>query len=379
MKNNILNIKAEEGIDLKVNEKEISIRNIKSNPNLIENWYFANPLNLRGQNYYFDVNQQITTIDNWRLDRGASLEVLDGYIRFTRKLSTTSPFFIILNYDNQYLIKKINVIPNKPYTLSFLYSCSQNIVAGVEYSSQYKYKSVPESENISLFSATYTFPSNSLEHMGFRISKSDNLPEDYNYYINIYAIKFEQGETQTLAYQNSNGEYILNDTPPNPQDVEISLYGDNGTNHHNYLTNWNWLNPINQFGKTSYEGATIKTIDRVITHANSSNIFRINKEGFWEIDSTDPEPYGTAWLGLRLKTTEMPFEVNGEGTIPVTVSALIKPYTCKHLTYRLNGLVNGTGEEYGINCFYKLDIWGDNTFRNSTQLYTMTYNLPKNY
>lgn len=53
--------------------------NAKPNPNLLDNWYFGNPVNQRGQASYTDVGY---CIDRWYLgtDGGVCL-VEDGYIR----------------------------------------------------------------------------------------------------------------------------------------------------------------------------------------------------------------------------------------------------------------------------------------------------------
>ena len=75
----------------------------RTNPNLLDNWYFGRPVNQRGQTEY----TSNYTIDRWWLQADTSLNVVDGGVN------------VIGKWDIEQFFEK--ALPNRTYTLSLLY------------------------------------------------------------------------------------------------------------------------------------------------------------------------------------------------------------------------------------------------------------------
>lgn len=161
-----------------------------SNPNLLDNWYFVDPINQMGQTEYGTTGY---TIDRWHWDR------------------TDTIAEIILNDDcitvqengwlTQFVEMPSEALNNKQITASFLTKenvlLSQTLISTAEDS----YISAP-------WGTCGTWYRNDLH--AWRINFS-NL----NFTYNIVAIKLELGPVQTLAHQDEDGNWVLNDPPPN--------------------------------------------------------------------------------------------------------------------------------------------------------------------
>ena len=156
----------------------------RTNPNLLDNWYFGRPVNQRGQTEY--TGEWKYTIDRWQISEG-TLTVNDGSI-------SHSGGYLFQPFSEEFSA----LLKGKLVTLSFLYA------------------------NGSLESASATIPSTwgtwdviidheSIHIVGINngnrlwVTNPGNTP--------ILAAKLELGDTQTLAHQDSSGNWILNEIP----------------------------------------------------------------------------------------------------------------------------------------------------------------------
>ena len=161
------------------------------NPNLLDNWYFGNPVNQRGQTEYTE--DTTYTIDRWWLQYDTTLSVVDGGIKIGGK------------WDVQQYFE--NTLPNATYTLSLLYkdrtgSDPLRLIAGNRSSGDVAQKVTKDASG--LLSVTFTSGNCDKVSAGFAGS-TDNVAT-------FIAIKLELGDTQTLAHKE-NGVWVLNEIP----------------------------------------------------------------------------------------------------------------------------------------------------------------------
>lgn len=160
-----------------------------SNPNLLDNWYFINPVNQRGQTEY-------TTnyaIDRWWLQDSTSLNVVEGGVN------------VIGKWDIEQFFEK--ALPNGTYTLSLLYkdkigSDPLRLIAANRSSGDVAQKLTKDASG--LLSITFTSGKCDKIVAGFAGS-ADNVAT-------FVAIKLEFGDTQTLAHKEGD-KWVLNEIP----------------------------------------------------------------------------------------------------------------------------------------------------------------------
>ncbi len=168
-----------------------------SNPNLLDNWYFADPINQKGQiKYTDDRNSRVYSIDRWEVGWLGTIEVHDGFIRIVGGPQKGSVFNLQQKLEQT---KKLN---GRIVTASIMYSHShENIGFGL----WDQFASLPNTNgNIGVFSTTKIY------HEGetFAIMATSE-----NATIDIYAVKLELGPVQTLAHKEGD-TWVLNDPPP---------------------------------------------------------------------------------------------------------------------------------------------------------------------
>lgn len=163
------------------------------NPNLLDNWYFANPVNQRGKTSYGQTPQY--SIDRWMITNDyAYVDVADGYI--TLRGNDVNGFGGIIE-KLESSVK--NALLDKTITLSFfakLYTtCS---IGGTQ---------IAPTDNFELYSAT--FHSTSADYVLLNavtaVTQGAKIAD-------ILAAKLELGDTQTLAHKE-NGVWVLNEIP----------------------------------------------------------------------------------------------------------------------------------------------------------------------
>lgn len=171
------------GWGIKVGESYVNLR--AANPNLLDNWYFGNPVNQRGQSSYTHtaVENVPYAIDRWY--NHGTLTVGDGYVSIS---SSGSP------YGYAYAAQKFeHSLIGKTVTISVLMADG------------------------SLYSGTKTVSSTS-QRINIGSGGTANIGPDYfNLHIvsgtvNVIAAKVELGSQQTLAHQ-SGSTWALNEIP----------------------------------------------------------------------------------------------------------------------------------------------------------------------
>ena len=159
---------------------------IISNPNLLDNWYFADPINQRGQTEYTEAGY---TIDRWKNTYPYGSTVLhDGYVSLT-------------GIENQHFLKHVfeNSLLGKTLTFSALTLEGELITATATMTTSEQYP-VDNGTMVLMFGAD-----NSL-----------SIVVKQGKTANVVAVKSELGSQQTIARQE-NGVWVLNDPPPNKQ------------------------------------------------------------------------------------------------------------------------------------------------------------------
>lgn len=163
----------------------------RSNPNLLDNWYFGRPVNQRGQTEY--TGNATYSIDRWWTQYETSLSVVDGGIKIGGK------------WDVQQYFE--NTLPNATYTLSLLYrdrtgSDPLRLLAGNRTDGDIAQTESKDASGI--LSVTFSTATANRFNFGFTGSTDNSAI--------IIAIKLELGSTQTLAHKE-NGVWVLNEIP----------------------------------------------------------------------------------------------------------------------------------------------------------------------
>lgn len=166
-----------------------------SNPNLLDNWYFLDPVNQKGKDIYRnDTWKPVYGIDRW-VNAVSELDVS------AHKVTVTSAYGRIQqNIEDKSLV-------GKEVTLSVLYSDLSGGSVGVS--------SVPDDIGLKWSSnpsglLSSTFIMGAPTYCNMAVIEVRN-PGDS---VNIIAAKLELGPVQTLAHQDADGNWVLNDPPP---------------------------------------------------------------------------------------------------------------------------------------------------------------------
>lgn len=219
----------------------------KPNLNLLINNYFANPVNRNGEITKIGVSNGYW-LDGWVLDANLNGEIKDDFIKITKTSATNNPGFrqVLNGFDD---------IVGKTVTFSCLYRTNSS---GIRYngggSNATMYFS--PSTDWNLFTQTYTLIKSSFGswvlNVNCIIQFSVNMKIDD--YVDIKAIKLELGDTQTLAHQDENGNWVLNEIPSYAEQYAICsqyspITGDfigSQNSNPNLLINSYLADPINQ-------------------------------------------------------------------------------------------------------------------------------------
>lgn len=259
--------------------------NNRVNTNLLTNWYFANPVNRRGgfcfvpvgTNYYTDsglttAGNAITTstvigatIDNETYSHYtvsgvdyyiSTADVKHGYYKagdtIDRWRSSNSNQELTLDTDgilyeakaqgqiSQWLELPFESIAGKAITISaiingILYSKSATIQSNIPTA----YTTLAE---ITVSSALrvrlgYSTSASKLEFV-FAFGEAGSCKLD--------SAKLELGDTQTLAYQDDNGNWQLYEIPNYEEELAKCVAIEPKVNNDNLLTNWYFKNPVNR-------------------------------------------------------------------------------------------------------------------------------------
>lgn len=216
------------GDNISITNNTIATKAFPCNPNLLDNWYFANPVNQRGQTSYTGEGYGI---DRWySLSSGLILTVSDGCIM----ISNTE------QGEGGTIAEKTEVkSTGSSVTMSVLLKNGALFVTS----------GVPTAD------ANLVILKEGL-YAGFRVSENNTL-EALFYFSggtvtqeSIVAVKLELGSQQTLAHHDTDGNWVLN---------EIPKFGDQLAECQRYLVD---ITPTQKFnisyiGELSANGAII--------------------------------------------------------------------------------------------------------------------------
>lgn len=170
-----------------------------SNLNLLDNWYFIDPVSQRGGTTFTNSADDLKygPIDRWQVSH-SSVTVNSGYIT----LSSSSSGTLSQKIDNDLF--------NKNLTFSILLSDGTfgSGTTSMTYNKNWFYKTVYVNELVELYFQEWVAQPMSLLNAGIRVQSAGNP-------LNIVATKLELGTQQTLAHKDTDGIWVLNDPPPN--------------------------------------------------------------------------------------------------------------------------------------------------------------------
>ena len=173
-----------------------------SNPNLLDNWYFGNPINQRGQTSYTGAGY---TIDRWIFDGDNASMLIEGSgLHFVFSASATGDEAIHQRFENpgRYSGKAVtySMLGSTDRSFGMLLLVNGSIFGSIN-------SGVVAGETI--FSYTAVLPDNitSLEAYYYP-RNATGTGEAY-----LRGCKLELGDHQTLAHQDENGNWVLNEIP----------------------------------------------------------------------------------------------------------------------------------------------------------------------
>lgn len=161
-----------------------------SNPNLLDNWYFGNPVNQRGQTEYTGNGY---TIDRWKTVSGGVVAKIDEKLVMDNSQSANTAYFG-QNFEEN--------------LVGYLVTLSVLTTEGLYYSSGFVLDNnswqlrSPIGESAELY-----FQKSTAGAQGVFFSIQAGAALD------ILAVKLELGDGQTLAHQDADGNWVLNEIP----------------------------------------------------------------------------------------------------------------------------------------------------------------------
>lgn len=166
----------------------------KPNRNLLDNWYFGNPINQRGQTSY---NTPGYSIDRWYL-QGGSFELSDNALTFLFPPASGGAERFNQKIPLEKFIHGVYTISilttDGLYSKSFEYEPGDN--ADVQFN-------MGNGVYIGFYTQDGSLPS----YRFFNAGTSENIS------VSIIATKLEVGDHQTLAHQDEDGNWVLNEIP----------------------------------------------------------------------------------------------------------------------------------------------------------------------
>ena len=175
--------------------------NFKNNPNLLDNWYWLDPVNTRGKTIY--TNTSAGSMDRWYTSTTMQTELLENGIKFTNT-STSSSASILQYTANGYkngtytlsaLVTDITMVEGSNITMYFSkdnnYSCSGTDVRTIN--------------GTGLFRITGTITDGTFNRVRFQVPVGTS--------VTIAAVKLEEGNGQTLANMDKDGNWVVNNAP----------------------------------------------------------------------------------------------------------------------------------------------------------------------
>lgn len=174
------------GDNISISGSVIATKAFPCNPNLLDNWYFGNPVNQRGQTNYTGTGYGI---DRWKLDMGESVTIDNG-LNLVKANSYIGQYFDDFDkFVGRQLVGSVLMSDGNLYTGTYIYNGILN-------------------QGQILFA-------NSIMGMYIQKLASALTQVEFNTAIDnvkVLAVKLELGTQQTLAHQE-NGVWVLNEIP----------------------------------------------------------------------------------------------------------------------------------------------------------------------
>lgn len=213
------------------------------NPNLLDNWYFLNPVNQRG----FTTGPCYVANDFYPIDRWRRTGYSNGIITLTPEgvlidsTATTSG-------SNRFRQTIKGVLPQNTYTFSVLVTEITGTLTMSLADSAFTALKTNTFSTPGVHTLTYTGNNLNTVYWGATIGST----------VKVAAVKLEVGSVQTLAHQE-NGTWVLNEIPNYADELAKCIQYDSKKDDYigykainqNILDNWYFLNPINQRGDTT--------------------------------------------------------------------------------------------------------------------------------
>lgn len=171
------------------------VSNHMVNPNLLDNWYFGNPVNQRGQTSYTQLGY---TIDRW-MQEGHSFYV-------DKSADYGGSLHLVMGGEALTFMQMIETMPQQQVTASIL-------LGGASVGGKLLVQSWPDAADthmVPIQSEMTTITCTPSQSGIYRIAVfNEGKPVD----IFVRAVKLELGSQQTLAHQDADGNWVLNEIP----------------------------------------------------------------------------------------------------------------------------------------------------------------------
>lgn len=170
------------------------VSNHMVNPNLLDNWYFGNPVNQRGQTSYTQLGY---TFDRW---------MMEGHPFYVDKSANYGgSIHLVMGSEPQTFMQKIETMPQQQMTASIL-------LGGASAGGYFLVQSWPDaadSHMVPIQSEMTTFTFTPAQSGMYRIAifNGDKTPDIF-----VRAVGLEPGSQQTVAHKEY-GEWVLNEIP----------------------------------------------------------------------------------------------------------------------------------------------------------------------
>lgn len=185
-----------------------------SNPNLLDNWYFPNPVNQRGATSYETAGYSIDRFYN--RSANTKLSIVDHGLKIEVVTEASGTRYM---YVSQRIENFANLL-GKQVTVSFLVSenaTSDGLCFELDASNSVGTNSsvigrTDPFYGTGICSKTFTIPSE-ISYSGMNAAFLFYGTNELGSYAVIEACKVELGDTQTLAHQDDDGNWVLNEIP----------------------------------------------------------------------------------------------------------------------------------------------------------------------
>lgn len=191
-----------------------------SNPNLLDNWYFGDPINQKGESIYTHPSWGLGVIDRWRISNMTLSISPYGHISL-QNLDTAPDKYCEIDQSVDTSTWSY-MHAGQSITMSMIYRSSSNLRFYARFETvgedpvrylEFDDCTAPMSNAWNLVSYTFTIPSEYFHILNVMIGMGQGISAD------IKAIKLEFGSHQTLAHKEG-AVLVLNDYPNKAVELE---------------------------------------------------------------------------------------------------------------------------------------------------------------